>query len=120
MKVSASLRRVIAAALLAVGLGGAQGCAKKVEESVNQDHGSATIKEEDLAYIACVSRNTVEVSEEIARVLQKEGITVVVEGDVVWCIEVLQRDALRATRVLESHPELKVRGMKVVYAKELK
>jgi hypothetical protein len=108
---------IVVAAMIA----GAQGCAKKVEESVNQVHGSAIIKEEDLAYIACVdARDRAEVSDEIARVLQKEGITVVAEGDVVWCIEVLQRDAVRAKRVLESHPELKARGMKVVYAKELK
>ena len=93
----------------------------RAEENVSQDYGSGIIKDEDLAYIACINaREKTGVTEEIERVLKKEGITVFVEGDVVWCAEVFRRDAVRAQRVLESHPELKARGMKVVYRKELK
>jgi hypothetical protein len=88
------------------------GCAPTAD--VSQDAG--IIKEEDLAYIACInSREMIGVAEVIRRVLEREGITVFIEGDLVWCVEVFRRDAEKARRILDSHSELKASGMRVVY-----
>jgi hypothetical protein len=88
------------------------GCAPTAD--VSQDAG--IIKQEDLAYIACIdSREMDAVAEVIRRVLEKEGITVFIEGDLIWCVEVFPRDAEKARRILDSHSELKTSGMRVVY-----
>jgi hypothetical protein len=87
------------------------GCAPTAD--VSQDAG--IIKQEDLAYIACLDagENNMSVAKEVERALK--GITVFIEGDLIWCAEVFHRDATRARRILDSHSELKASGMRVVY-----
>src|ERR1700733_9488635 len=79
------------------------GCAPTAD--VSQDAG--IIKQEDLAYIACLDagENNMSVAKEVERALK--GITVFIEGDLIWCAEVFHRDATRARRILDSHSELK-------------
>ena len=73
------------------------GCAPTAD--VSQDAG--IIKQEDLAYIACLDagENNMSVAKEVERALK--GITVFIEGDLIWCAEVFHRDATRARRILD-------------------